>query len=169
MPEDTAAPDARPDDELFEEARATRPALDQITDKWSVMILTVVCARPARFNAIRRRVGGITHKVLTEALRRLERNGLLARRVIATSPVAVEYSITPLGRSLQPSCSALYAWALAHAGDVTAAQARYDRDRRAEERGARVVQRCMNLPCPSPTSAPSAAPASPSARSRSAP
>ncbi|WP_233858635.1 winged helix-turn-helix transcriptional regulator [Paraburkholderia sp. HD33-4] len=61
----------------------------------------MLCAEPSRFNAIKRRLDPITHKALTEALRRLERNGLIDRRVIASSPVAVECSITPLGRSLQ--------------------------------------------------------------------
>lgn len=83
------------------EINSTRPVLEQVANKWSILILTVLCTQPARFNAIKRRLDPITHKALTEALRRLERNGLLNRRVIASSPVAVEYSITPLGRTLQ--------------------------------------------------------------------
>jgi DNA-binding HxlR family transcriptional regulator len=83
-----------PADPFFAEARVTRPILDQVADKWSLMILIVVCHKPTRFNAIKRRLEGISHKALAEALRRLERNGLLTRRVIATSPVAVEYSVT---------------------------------------------------------------------------
>lgn len=55
----------------------------------------------ARFNAIKRRLETITRMALTEALRRLERNGLVTRRGLMTSPLGVEYSITPLGRSLQ--------------------------------------------------------------------
>lgn len=107
-------------------AVATRPILDQIANKWSVMILGVICAEPARFNAIKRRLGGITHKALTEALRRLERNGLVARRVIASSPVAVEYSITPLGRTLQQPFAALHAWTVDHASDLEQAQRDFD-------------------------------------------
>ncbi len=83
----------------FAAACATRPILDQLANKWSVMILSVLCEKPQRFNVVRRRLEGITQKALTQALRRLERNGLVKRRVIADSPVAVEYSITPLGRS----------------------------------------------------------------------
>ena len=113
-------------DPAFTEIHSARPILDQIANKWSVMILTVLCPQPSRFNAIKRRLDGITHKALTEALRRLERNGLIARRVFATSPVAVEYSITPLGRSLQQPFEALYAWALDHAGEVVSAQEQYD-------------------------------------------
>jgi DNA-binding HxlR family transcriptional regulator len=127
MAKDTDLPD-----EFFVEADITRPILDQIANKWSVMILTVVCAQPARFNAIKRRLRGITHKALTEALRRLERNGLISREVISTAPVAVEYSLTPLGRSLQQPFAALYAWASVHSCDVTEAQLRYDRTLEAE-------------------------------------
>jgi DNA-binding HxlR family transcriptional regulator len=88
--------------------------LEQIANKWSVLILAVLCTQPSRFNAIKRRLDPITHKALTEALRRLERNGLVNRRVIASSPVAVEYSITPLGRTLQEPFVALIAWAQEH-------------------------------------------------------
>ena len=112
---------------LLVEAEATRPVLDQIADKWSVMILGVVCTQPARFNAIKRRLGHITHKALTQALRRLERNGLVVRRVIATSPVAVEYAITPLGLTLQQPFAALHAWAVSHGSEVAQAQATFDR------------------------------------------
>jgi len=108
------------------EINATRPVLEQIANKWSVLILTVLCTEPARFNAIKRRLDPITHKALTEALRRLERNGLVNRRVIASSPVAVEYSITPLGRTLQDPFVALVSWAAKHGGRIEQAQLAYD-------------------------------------------
>jgi DNA-binding HxlR family transcriptional regulator len=108
------------------EINATRPVLEQIANKWSVLILTVLCAEPSRFNAIKRRLDPITHKALTEALRRLERNGLVNRRVIASSPVAVEYSITPLGRTLQDPFVALVSWAARHGGSIEQAQLNYD-------------------------------------------
>lgn len=114
------------DDRGLAEATAAKPILDQIANKWSVMILTVLCPGPSRFSALKRRLDGITHKALGEALRRLERNGLVARRVIATSPAAVEYSITPLGLSLQQPFEAIYAWAHDYAAEVVAAQERYD-------------------------------------------
>ena len=116
-----------PEQQILTEAEVTRPVLDQIGDKWSVMILGVICTQPARFNAIKRRLGRITHKALTQALRRLERNGLVTRRVIATSPVAVEYSITPLGLTLQQPFAALYAWAVSHGSEVARAQTVFDR------------------------------------------
>ena len=105
---------------------AARSFFDQVSNKWSVMILTVLAERPTRFNALMRRLEGITHKALTQALRRLERNGLIARRVIATSPVAVEYSITELGRTLQVPFGAVYEWAIHHLDDIEEAQRKFD-------------------------------------------
>lgn len=116
-----------PGQQILIEAEVTRPVLDQLADKWSVMILGVICTQPARFNAIKRRLGRITHKALTQALRRLERNGLVTRRVIATSPVAVEYSITPLGSTLQQPFAALHAWAVRHGSEVAQARTAFDR------------------------------------------
>ena len=117
---------------LLAEINSTRPVLEQVANKWSVLILTVLCPEPARFNAIRRRLDPITHKALTEALRRLERNGLVSRRVIASSPVAVEYAITPLGRTLQDPFATLVRWAREHGGDVGQAQVAYDDQRIAD-------------------------------------
>jgi DNA-binding HxlR family transcriptional regulator len=108
---------------VLERINGTKPVLEQIANKWSVLILAVVCTQPSRFNAIKRRLDPITHKALTEALRRLERNGLVNRRVIASSPVAVEYSITPLGRTLQAPFTALIAWAQEHGPLLEAARA----------------------------------------------
>jgi DNA-binding HxlR family transcriptional regulator len=108
------------------EIGATRPVLEQIASKWSVLILTVLCSEPSRFNAIKRRLTPITHKALTEALRRLERNGLVNRCVIASSPVAVEYSITALGRTLQGPFAALVSWAAEHGQGMETAQKKYD-------------------------------------------
>lgn len=108
------------------EINLTRPVLEQIANKWSVLILTVLCSQPARFNAIKRRLAPITHKALTEALRRLERNGLVNRRVIASSPIAVEYSITALGHTLKDPFVVLVAWATEHGQSMERAQARYD-------------------------------------------
>ena len=114
------------------EINATRIVLEQIANKWSVLILTVLCTAPSRFNAIKRRLNPITHKSLTEAFRRLERNGLVNRRVITSSPVAVEYSITPLGRTLQDPFVALVSWAAKHGGSIEQAQLTFD------ERGTRI-------------------------------
>lgn len=104
----------------------SRLLFEQIADKWSMMVLTVLDGGPMRFNAIKRRLEGVTQKALTQCLRRLERNGLVARRVIPGSPVAVEYAITPLGRTLQPPFKALYAWTVEAMAEVERARATFD-------------------------------------------
>lgn len=103
-----------------------RPVLDKIADKWTIMILTVLCPQPARFNEIKRRLHGITHKALADALKRLERNGLVTRTVLPTAPIGVEYAITPLGHSLRRPFEALCAWALDHGGAMAEANAAHD-------------------------------------------
>jgi len=104
----------------------SRLLFDQIADKWSMMVLTVLDGGPQRFNAIKRRLEGVTQKALTQCLRRLERNGLVERRVIPLWPVAVEYSITPLGRTLQPPFRAMYAWTVASLPAVEQARRAFD-------------------------------------------
>ena len=104
----------------------SRILFDQIADKWSMMVLTVLDGGPQRFNAIKRQLEGVTQKALTQCLRRLERNGLVERRVIPLSPVAVEYSITPLGRTLQPPFRAMYAWTIASLPEVEEARRAFD-------------------------------------------
>lgn len=103
-----------------------RPVLDKIADKWTILILTVICPKPSRFNEIKRRLDGITHKALADALKRLERNGLVTRTVLPTLPIGVEYAITPLGHSLREPFEALCAWAAANGDKVEAAMLRYD-------------------------------------------
>jgi DNA-binding HxlR family transcriptional regulator len=103
-----------------------RPVLDKIADKWTIMILTVLCPRPSRFNEIKRRLDGITHKALADALKRLERNGLVTRTVLPTAPIGVQYSITPLGHSLRQPFEALCNWALEHGDAIDDAGSAYD-------------------------------------------
>ena len=106
-----------------------RPTLDKIADKWTIMILSVLCPQPSRFNAIKRRLDGITHKALADALKRLERNGLITRTVLPTAPIGVEYAITPLGHSLRQPVEALCAWAHTYGGAIEEANALHDRSK----------------------------------------
>lgn len=103
----------------------TRPILDQVADKWSMMVLTVL-EEPTRFNEIRRQLEGVTQRVLTQTLRRLERNGMIQRRILETSPVGVEYSLTPLGDSFREPFTRLYEWTLTHSDQIEAVQHAYD-------------------------------------------
>jgi DNA-binding HxlR family transcriptional regulator len=104
----------------------SRPILDQIADKWSMMVMAVL-NEPRRFNEIKRRLEGVTQRVLTQTLRRLERNGMITRRVLPTSPVGVEYSLTPLGESLREPFGRLYDWTVSNADEIQRHQMEYDR------------------------------------------
>lgn len=103
-----------------------RVLFDQISDKWTMMILTVLDDGPTRFNSLKRRLAGISQKSLSQTLRRLERNGLICRQVLPLSPVAVEYSLSELGHTLLPPFRALYGWTKHHINDVEQARRAYD-------------------------------------------
>ncbi|APR86011.1 Transcriptional regulator, HxlR family protein [Minicystis rosea] len=122
MPNDTE------DDPIYRADCPSRTILDQIADKWSMLVLAVLLPGPRRFNAIKRRLEGITQRVLTQTLRKLERNGMIRRRILDGSPPGVEYALTPLGRSLQEPFAALYAWTVAHIDTIQKRQEAYDRE-----------------------------------------
>lgn len=103
----------------------SRTILDQIADKWSMLILMVL-DEPHRFNAIKRRLDGITQRVLTQTLRKLERNGLVTRTVIDGKILGVEYALTPLGQSLKAPFNALYDWTVENMEMIQAYQSDYD-------------------------------------------
>ncbi|MDN3026144.1 helix-turn-helix domain-containing protein [Streptomyces sp. S.PB5] len=103
----------------------SRPILDQIADKWSMMVMALL-ERPTRFNELKRGLEGVTQRVLTQTLRRLERNGMIRRTVLPTSPVGVEYSLTPLGESLREPFGRLYDWTVEHSEEIRSSQRAYD-------------------------------------------
>ena len=148
---DTAlvTPDGMPSDRTPDCSARVRPVLDQIADKWTMLILTVICPRPARFNEIRRRLGCITHKALADALKRLERNGLVTRTVLPTSPIGVEYAITPLGHSLRQPFEALYDWALTHGPAFETARGAYDAARKPDPSSGEVAVAARRTAFPS--------------------
>ncbi|MDI5963455.1 winged helix-turn-helix transcriptional regulator [Streptantibioticus silvisoli] len=105
----------------------TRRILDRIGDRWTVLIVGVLWDGTARFSELRRRVEGISQKMLTQTLRGLERDGLVHRTVHPEVPVRVEYTLTEAGRTLREPLRALEEWSIAHLGDVSASQDAYDR------------------------------------------
>lgn len=107
---------------VFEPECPTRDLLDRVADKWTVLVISLLGDGPHRFGALRRGVGGISPKVLTEVLRSLERDGLVTRTVLPTSPVQVEYALTPLGRSLVELVRGLADWAEANMRRVLTAR-----------------------------------------------
>lgn len=105
----------------------SREVLAHVANKWTVLILGVLTEDTTRFNELRRRVQGITQKVLTQTLRDLERLGFVSREIYAEVPPRVEYSLTPLGRSLVRVLDNVRQWADTHTGEVLAAQQRFER------------------------------------------
>ena len=106
----------------LDDLELNRALLEQITSKWTLLVLASLCGGPMRFNALRRAHKGVTQKALTQCLRRLEANGFIKRSVISTAPVAVVYEISSLGRSLEPHLQAILTWAAEHRNEVLAAQ-----------------------------------------------
>ncbi|MGE9550918.1 winged helix-turn-helix transcriptional regulator [Erwinia amylovora] len=106
----------------FIAACPTRMLLDQLADKWSVLLLIAVSENPVRFNTLKRQIEGISQKMLGQTLRRLEMNGLVRREAFATVPVTVQYGITPLGASLVPIVDALRQWSVTHVAEILAAR-----------------------------------------------
>jgi DNA-binding HxlR family transcriptional regulator len=103
-----------------------RLLLDQIADKWSVLIVASLFDGPLGGDAIKRRIDGITQRGLTRYLRRLERNGIIERRVVAISPILVDFKLTALGHSLDQTIKALCVWTREHLHEVESARACYD-------------------------------------------
>jgi DNA-binding HxlR family transcriptional regulator len=116
---------ASENDPIYRADCPSRVILDQIADKWSMMVLAVL-SEPRRFNAIKRRLDGVTQRVLTQTLRNLERNGMVTRRVLDGRVLGVEYALTPLGRSLQGPFSILFDWTVENIGVIQDCQRSYD-------------------------------------------
>jgi DNA-binding HxlR family transcriptional regulator len=123
-------------DPIYRADCPSRVILDQIADKWSMMVLAVL-SEPRRFNAIKRRLSGVTQRVLTQTLRKLERNGMVTRRILDGRVLGVEYSLTPLGQSLQGPFSILFDWTIENIDVIQSCQSSYDkRDGQSNERAA---------------------------------
>ncbi|GGV26523.1 transcriptional regulator [Actinomadura cremea] len=105
-----------------------RELLDQVLDKWSLHVLDELCERPLRFNELRRAIPVVTQKSLTASLRRLERNGMVERVIANTRPLAVEYRISPLGKTLQDLIDALFDWSTANMPAVERARTCFDEE-----------------------------------------
>ncbi|MHA6766368.1 winged helix-turn-helix transcriptional regulator [Sphingobium ummariense] len=114
--------------DVYEDNCPTRHILDRITDKWALLILDRLGDGPVRFNHLRRDIKGISQKVLSQTLKKLQRDGLISRAIFATVPVTVEYALTPLGTTLTETVAALAHWAERNMDAVIASQKAYDAD-----------------------------------------
>ncbi|MDH6577953.1 helix-turn-helix domain-containing protein [Kitasatospora sp. MAP5-34] len=118
-----AEPSACPDQP---EGRAIRELLDRVGDKWSLLVIGSLQCGPLRFGAIQQEVDGISQRMLTLTLRRLERDGLATRTAYAEVPPRVEYELTDLGRTLMAPVLALAEWAKRSYPQIDANRARFD-------------------------------------------
>ncbi|MEU0542110.1 helix-turn-helix domain-containing protein [Nocardia sp. NPDC005978] len=109
----------------YEECAVT-DVLRRVGDKWSILVIVLLGKRPHRFNELHRGIETISQRMLTRTLRALTHDGLVRREVFPTTPPAVEYSLTPLGRSLLTPLSALGDWAVEHQPQIAAARATND-------------------------------------------
>ena len=111
----------------------TRALLDRVGDKWSVLILMLLGGEAMRFNGLKRRIGGVSQKMLSQTLRSLERDGLLTREVQPTMPVTVTYRITALGSELLHALRFMIDWAETRMERIAKAQTEYDRVARQQD------------------------------------
>ncbi|MGW3951978.1 winged helix-turn-helix transcriptional regulator [Streptomyces sp. NPDC004752] len=116
------------DDQPFLADCRARLAFDLLANTWHCVVLWALKDGPGRPGVLRARIGGISQKVLTETLRRLEFNRLVARRAYGGSPPRVEYELTGLGRSLLAPIDTFGTWAFTHGDEVMAARERYARE-----------------------------------------
>jgi DNA-binding HxlR family transcriptional regulator len=112
--------------DLFDPDCPTRLVLDRVGDKWTVLVALLLSDGALRFSEVRGRLGRVAPKVLSQTLRRMERDGLVSRAVFAEVPPRVEYALTDLGQSLIEPIAVLANWAEVHVGQITAAQEAYD-------------------------------------------
>jgi len=103
-----------------------RNVLDRISGKWHTLLISALVDGPLRFGELKRALPDISQRMLTQSLRDLQRDGLIARRVYPTLPPSVDYRLTDLGRSLTEPLGALIRWAEAQAEAIAAARQDFD-------------------------------------------
>lgn len=117
-----------PEPEIFTLNCPTQQVLDVVANKWSVIILYCLAYGTRRYGEIQRRIEGISQKVLTQSLRKLERHGLVERRVLSDVPPNVTYSLTSLGETLLEPLLTLSDWSRTHFTEIVVFREQYDRD-----------------------------------------
>jgi len=98
----------------------------RIADKWCMLIVAILKDRPLRYSELGRRIDGISQRMLTLSLRKLERDGLIVRTVVPISPPQVEYSLSEVGISLLAHLELMVEWALSHENYIRDSRTRYD-------------------------------------------
>ena len=95
-----------------------RQVLDRVGDKWSLLLIAVVEAGPLRYTDLQRQIPGISQRMLTLTVGRLQQDGLVTRTAYAEVPPRVEYALTPLGHSLHHIVTSLIVWVTDHHGQI---------------------------------------------------
>ncbi|MEU4653283.1 helix-turn-helix domain-containing protein [Streptomyces sp. NPDC023723] len=113
-------------EQVINEGCPVTEVLDHVAGKWSIGILVAAALGPVRFTELERGIEGISRRMLTLNLRKLERDGLLIRTVYPTVPPKVEYSLTPMAQELHAHLTGLVDWAQRHRTAIAAARAVYD-------------------------------------------
>lgn len=111
-----------PDADLARADSLAREIFSDVANKWALLIIEFVGQRTMRFGELRDAVGGISHKMLTQNLRMLERNGLIVRTVHPTIPPRVEYTLTEAGQELRSVVDGMCGWTQRHLGHIEAAR-----------------------------------------------
>jgi DNA-binding HxlR family transcriptional regulator len=122
-------PKSAPTANILDTHPRLRQTLDLIADKWVVAVLYVLSQGTKRYGELQREVGDISQRMLTRTVRDLERNGLVERKVYPVVPPMVEYSLTPLGETLNGVLKSVCDWSTQNFDAVAAARAEFDRQR----------------------------------------
>ncbi|MFF0018242.1 winged helix-turn-helix transcriptional regulator [Streptomyces sp. NPDC005374] len=112
--------------DVFAKACPSRGTLEHVTGRWGALTLGALYEGSLRFNELRRRVDGVSEKMLSQTLQGLERDGLVHREAQPTNPPRVDYELTPLGRGIAERLLDLIHFLEGNMIDVMAARERYD-------------------------------------------
>ena len=113
--------------------RPAQKILGYLSNKWNILVIRRLYKRTMRYAELKRDIGDISEKMLTQTLRQLESIGMVERKIYPVIPPKVEYSLTPLGRTLEKPLSVLCDWAVEHIGEVEASIEAYEERKKAEE------------------------------------
>ncbi|HEE6444671.1 TPA: helix-turn-helix transcriptional regulator [Acinetobacter baumannii] len=111
---------------IFQQHCPARLFFEKIADKWVLLILNILEHETQHFNLLKKNIEGISPKVLSQKLKMLERDGFIERKIQDTSPIRVDYSLTPLGQNVAAMAYQLKEWAETNIEQVLAAQMTYD-------------------------------------------
>lgn len=111
-----------PKGDLFAEKCPSRQVLNHVTSRWGVLILVALMEGTHRFSQLRRRIGGVSERMLAQTLQYLESDGFILRTAYPVVPPHVEYSLTPLGREVSEKVKVLADWVEENIGTIVATQ-----------------------------------------------